>query len=41
VRGECGGAGRRRGARVLAGEEKWGWIRNIPTEIPFKGVAPG
>jgi hypothetical protein len=20
---------------------KWGWIRNIPIEIPFKGVAPG
>jgi hypothetical protein len=39
---------RREGARV--GEEwlglglvrmKWGWIRNIPTEIPLKGVAPG
>jgi hypothetical protein len=20
---------------------KWGWIGNIPTEIPLKGVAPG
>jgi hypothetical protein len=41
VRGEYG-------ARVEEGDHELGlvrsemeWIRNIPTEIPLKGVAPG
>jgi hypothetical protein len=40
---ERGEVARERGVRLELGlvRMKWGWIENIPTEIPLKGVARG